>query len=173
MPGGHRRQGPYLVALLFCLLSAPTLRADPIDIGDLSTAQPSTILTILGAILLEAICINFMLRKRRKPRFLIGWLMGVHLLTYPFFVAFVWCLRSWHPFVSAGVGEAIIIVVEGLGIYLICRFVPSKSDKPRATILFSIFASLIGNIVSMVAFPLLLLLFQKMPPVEINHEVKE
>jgi hypothetical protein len=61
------------------LLSAVSLKADPIVIGEGPIFQPEIISKITLAILAEAACILWMLRRRRTPRWFILWLMGMHL----------------------------------------------------------------------------------------------
>jgi hypothetical protein len=56
----------------------------------------------------------------------------------------------------------LVVVVEGTLIYLICRFVPSaKSDLASPSIFKCLLASLIGNIISAAAFPVLIVIHDR------------
>ena len=58
------------------------------------------------------------------------------------------------PFLSC---EGLVVVIEGTLIYLICRFIPSaKSNLASPSIVKCLLASLIGNIISAAAFPVLI-----------------
>jgi hypothetical protein len=55
-----------------------------------------------------------------------------------------------------------VVVVEGTLIYLICRFIPSaKSDLAIPSIFKCLLASLIGNVLSASAFPVLLAIYDR------------
>jgi len=153
--GSSRRMG--FVAVF--MLSIVSLKANPVAEGEgplaLIMAVPVTL-----AILLEAICVSLILLRSRKPHLFILWLMGMHLLTYPIFLGLLWLLHGMHPALAVGLGEGAIIIVEGGLIYLMCRFVPSRqSPLPAPSVSKSLFASLVGNICSAAAFPLLLRVF--------------
>ena len=146
-----------IVAVL--LLSVISLKADPISPGEGSWTFMAFI-PIALAILLEAICIWLMLRRRRTPRFFILWLLAMHLATYPLFLGFLWWLYGTRPAFAMVLGEAAIVLVEGSLIYLMCRYISSRqSSLPLPSMAKSLFVSLVGNICSAVAFPLLLQLF--------------
>ena len=152
---GVRRIG-FLAVLL---LSAVSLKADPIAVGE-GLPQLGVVIPIVFAVLAEAICILLILRRWRRPRLFILWLMGMHLLTYPLFLGWLWLSYGLHPALGVAIGEAMIVFVEGGLIYLICRFLSSaKSELPLPSISRSLFASFIGNICSAGAFPLLMLLY--------------
>jgi len=141
-----RRLG--FLALIF--LSVFSASADPIELPEI------TILISL-AIFLEAVCILLILRRSQKPRFFILWLIGIHLFTYPAFLGFLWLEQNMRPAFAAGIGEGLVMLVEGILIYLICRFIPSaKSDLTAPSIIKCLLASLIGNIISAAAFPVLI-----------------
>jgi 1,4-dihydroxy-2-naphthoate octaprenyltransferase len=71
-----------------------------------------------------------------------------------------------RPAFAVGIGEGLVVVVEGILIYLICRFVPSaKSDLVSPSIFKCLLASLIGNIVSASAFPILLAIYDRFPSI--------
>ena len=122
--------------------------------------QLGVVVPIVLAILLEAICILLMLRRWRRPPLFILWLMVMHLLTYPLFLGLLWLSYGLHPALGVTMGEGLIVLIEGGLIYLMCRFLSSrKSELPVPSISRSLFASLIGNICSAVAFPLLMMLY--------------
>jgi len=146
-----------IVAVL--LLSVISLKADPISPGEEALTFIAFI-PIALAILLEAICIWLMLRCLRTPRFFILWLLAMHLVTYPLFLGFLWLLYGTRPVFAMTLSEAAIVMVEGGLISLMCRYISSRqSSLPVPSISRSLFASLVGNICSAVAFPLLLRLF--------------
>jgi len=153
--GSLRRMG--FVAVL--MLSIVSLKANPISPGE----EPLALIVFIPmtlAILLEAICIWLILRHSRTPRLFILWLLGMHVLTYPLFLGLLWLLYGVHPALAVVLGESAIVLVEGGLIYLMCRFIASrKSPLPVPSVSKSLFASLIGNICSAAAFPLLLWLF--------------
>jgi len=150
-----RRMG-FVVVLMLSIVS---LKANPIsdDEGPLALI---VFIPITLAILLEAICVSLILLRSRTPRLFILWLMGMHVLTYPLFLGLLWLLYGMHPALAVALGEGAIVFVEGGLIYLMCRLVASrKSPLPAPSVSKSLFASLIGNICSAAAFPLLLRLF--------------
>ena len=150
---GVRRIG-FLAVLL---LSAVSLKADPIAVGE-GLPQLGVVIPIVFAVLAEAICVLLILWRWRRPRLFILWLMGMHLLTYPLFLGWLWLSYGLHPALGVAIGEAMIVFVEGGLIYLLCRFLASaKSESPVPSIFKSLFASLIGNICSAVAFPFLMI----------------
>ncbi len=160
MNGGIRNGGLRWLIFLAALLPGGSLRADPIvDFGVSSRSQFGIIFTITIAILVEAVCILLLLRRRRTPRLFFLWLMAMHLLTYPIFLGLVWFSAGARPGLAAGICEGIIVLIEGSLIYLLCRFAPSaKMALPSPSVGKALFASLIGNICSAAAFPLLTLL---------------
>ena len=146
----------FLAALL---LSAVSLKANPIDISSSPTFEFGTVFVIAIAILAEAACIWLLLRRWRTPRLFILWLMGMHLLTYPIFLGMLWLAVGVHPALAVAACEGLIVLIEGSLIYFLCRFAPSaKVALPLPSIGKTLLASLIGNICSAVAFPLLTLL---------------
>jgi hypothetical protein len=141
------------------LVSALSLKADPIDVNAEPIFEVGTIISITLAIFLEAMCIWLLLRRWRTPRLFILWLMGMHLLTYPVFLGLLWLSIGVHPALAVATGEGLVVFIEGSLIYLICRFVPSaKSSLPLPSVGKTLFASLVGNICSAAAFPLLSML---------------
>jgi hypothetical protein len=160
MSGLHNYRFIRLVGIVaVLLLSVISLKADPISPGG-ETWTFIIFIPIALAILLEAICIWLILRRLRTPRFFILWLLAMHLVTYPLFLGFLWLLYGIRPGFAMTLSEAAIVMVEGSLIYVICRYISSpQSSLPVPSISKSLFASLIGNICSAVAFPLLLQFF--------------
>jgi hypothetical protein len=152
-----------LMILAALFLFAFSGRADPISIPERSITPQITIL-IAFSIFLEAICILLLLRRSQKPRFFILWLVGMHVVTYPAFLGLLRLLQDMRPSYAAGIGEGLVVLVEGTLIYLICRFIPSaSSDGPKPSILKCLFASLVGNAVSAAAFPVLMFILFPTP----------
>jgi hypothetical protein len=150
-----RRFG-FLAAIFLSVVSAS---ADPIVIAE-KTLTPEITFLISFAILLEVVCILLVLRRSKKPCFFILWLIGIHLFTYPAFLGFLWVEQDMRPAFAAGIGEGLVVLVEGTLIYLICRFIPSaRSDLATPSITKCLLASLIGNVLSAVAFPILLAIY--------------
>jgi hypothetical protein len=160
---GNLRDGYFyrLGFMAVLMLSVISLKADPISVGE-SPLEHTVFIPITLAILLEAICICLILRRLRRPRLFILWLMGMHLLTYPLFLGWLWLSYGMHPAFAVALGEGAIVFIEGGLIYLICRFISSgNSPLPVPSISKSLFASLIGNICSAAAFPVLLMAYGK------------
>jgi hypothetical protein len=154
---GFRRLG----IVVFLLLSAVSLKANPIEVGE-GSPQLGVVVTIVLAILLEAICVLLMLRRWRRPPVFILWVMIMQLITYPLFLGLLWLSYGLHPALGVTLAEVAIVLIEGGLIWLICRYLSSaKSELPVPSIARSIFASLIGNICSAVAFPFLLMLYTR------------
>jgi len=146
--------------LAVMLLSAVSLKADPIVVGE-GPPRFGMVVPIVLAVLLEAICIRLLLQRWRRPGLFILWLVGMHLLTYPLFLWVLWLSWGLHPALGVAMGEGLIVLVEGALIYLICRFLSSaKSVLPVPSISKSLLVSLIGNISSAAAFPLMIWLYQ-------------
>ena len=147
-----RRLG-FLAAIFLSVVSAS---ADPIELPE-KPLTPEITFLISFAILLEVACILLMLWRSQKPRFFILWLIGIHLFTYPAFLGFLWLEQNMRPAFAAGIGEGLVMLVEGILIYLICRFIPSaKSNLTAPSIIKCLLASLIGNVISAAAFPVLI-----------------
>ena len=140
------------------LLSAISAKANPIEVGMPESPFPlGTIVPITLAILIEAVCISLLLMCRRTPHLFILWLIGMHFLTYPAFLGFLWLTDGYlHPVFAIISGESSVVLIEAALIYLVCRFLPSVNIAlPTASFLKCLFASFIGNICSVVAFPIL------------------
>jgi len=141
------------------ILLAIPVRANPISMPE-KNVTPEISFAIAFAILLEVICVWLILRRARKPRFFIVWLIGMHLLTYPAFVGLLWLLQDMRPASAVASGEGLVVLVEGILIYLICRFmVSSRSDLAAPSLAKCWLASLVGNACSVVAFPILLAIY--------------
>jgi len=142
---------------MLMMLSVLTAQADPIVIDN--PREPISLKTpfiITFAILLEVICIWLILRRSQKPRFFILWLIGMHVLTYPPFLGLLWLFQDTHPVFAAGLGEGLVVLVEGMLVYLICRLVtPSNPELVRPSIPQCLLASFLGNLCSAVAYPIL------------------
>ena len=150
-----------LVFLAAAFLPAASASANPIEMPEKPLTPEITFLMIC-AIMLEVVCILLMLWRSKKPRFFILWLVGIHLFTYPAFLGFLWLEQNMRPAFAVGIGEGLVVVVEGTLIYLICRFAPSaKSDLASPSIIRCLLASLIGNILSASAFPILLAIYDR------------
>jgi hypothetical protein len=150
-----------LVFLAAAFLPAASASANPIEMPEKPLTPEITFLMVC-AIMLEVVCILLMLWRSKKPRFFILWLVGIHLFTYPAFLGFLWLEQDMRPAFAVGIGEGLVVVVEGTLIYLICRFAPSaKSDLASPSIIRCLLASLIGNILSASAFPILLAIYDR------------
>ena len=77
-------------------------------------------------------------------------------------MGFLWLEQNMRPAFAVGIGEGLVVVVEGILIYLMCRFIPSaKSGLASPSIFKCLLASLIGNILSASAFPMLLAIYDR------------
>jgi hypothetical protein len=149
----------WLLAPLF--LSVVSANADPIELPE-KPVTPEITFLISCAILLEVVCIWLVLRRSQKPRFFILWLIGMHLLTYPAFLGVLWLTQNMRPAFAVGMGEGLVVLVEGTLIYLICRFIPpARSDLAAPSIIKCLFASLLGNAFSAGAFPALIMIYDR------------
>jgi hypothetical protein len=143
-----------LVVLMF--LAAFPLQANPIPIGiHEKPVTPEITFLITIPILLEAICWVFLLRRFQRPRLFILWILGMHLLTFPAFLSFLWLLQDMRPALAVAFGESLVVLVEGILIYLICRYVPTRQKFSTASLFRCWLVSLAGNACSLIAFPFL------------------
>lgn len=150
------------VAAFFTTVS---LRANPIELPE-RPVTPEIGFLLTTAILLEVTCVWFLLRRSRKPRFFILWLIAMNLVTYPAFVGLLRLLDDMRPALAVLIGEAVVVIVEGAVIYLICRFSSSQtSELPAPSALKCWLASLVGNACSAAAFPLLLAIYERFSPI--------
>lgn len=141
----------FFAVLVLCPFS---LQANPISIPE-KPLTPEIAFLITFSILLEATCILLLLRHWRRPRFFIIWIIGIHLLTYPAFLSFLWLLQDMRPALAVAFGESLVVLVEGILIYLICRYVPTRQNFPTASLFRCWLVSLAGNACSLIAFPFL------------------
>ena len=140
------------------LLLAVSLKANPIGVNE-GPVSLGIIVPVTLAILMEAVCILLLLRRWRTPRFFLLCLMGMHLLTYPVFLGFLWLSEGLHPALTVAIGEGLIVLIEGSLIYLFCRFAHSaKVSLPMPSFLKCLFASFVGNVCSAAVFPILMIL---------------
>ncbi len=147
----HIRRLGFLAAMFLCVFSA---QANPIELSEKSVT-PEIAFLITISILLEATCLLLLLRHFRRPRYFIIWIIGMHLLTYPAFLSFLWLLQDMRPALAVAFGESLVVLVEGILIYLICSHVPTKQNFPTASLFRCWLVSLAGNACSLVAFPFL------------------
>lgn len=139
-------------------------RANPISMPE-KNVTPEISFAVAFAILLEVICVSLILRRNRRPRFFILWLIGMHLFTYPAFLGLLWLLQNMRPASAVASGEGLVVLVEGVLIHLLCRFmVPSRSDLAPPSLGKCWLASLIGNACSVVAFPILVTIYDHFRP---------
>src|ERR1039457_5167541 len=149
-----------LACLAAAFLPIASASANPIELPEKSIT-PEISLVIGIAILLEVICIWLVLRRARRPRFFVLWLAGMHLITYPAFLGVLWMLQDIRPALAVAVGEGLVVVVEGIIIYLICRYVvPAKPEIEAPSMAKCWLASLTGNVCSAGAFPILVALYE-------------
>jgi Na+/phosphate symporter len=82
-------------------------------------------------------------------------------LTYPSFLGLLWLLQAMRPALAVAIGEGLVVVVEGSIIYAMCGLLaPTAPDLPRPPLAKCWLASLVGNVCSAVAFPVLFALFK-------------
>jgi len=139
-------------------LSAFLAMANPIEVPERPTNAEAIGLTVV-AIGFEVCCVVLLLRKTRRPRLFAVWLLAMHLITFPAFLWFLSLLTSIRPVFSITLGEGLVVIIEGVLIYLICRFAPPRSAEVPPTVSKCVIASLAGNICSAATFPLLVALF--------------
>ena len=167
----YLRRIAFLAAMFFSAVSA---QADPLPMpAPVPMSWTESSLRIGIPILLEAVCVVLLLRRVRTPRFFILWILAMHVLTYPLFrfmlvefdrlsfyrhlvsaLSFLISRRltgSVSFYVRIAIPEVLIIFIEGSLIYLMCRFVPSRTSTLRIPSIPKCWAvSLAGNICSVV-----------------------
>ena len=150
---------PRLGILVALMLAADSTLANPVDLPE-KPVTPELSWMIGIAILIEAICVWWMLLRFRRPRFFIVWLLVMHLFTYPGFLGLLWRLYDLRPAFAVGLGEGLVVVIEGALIYLMCRLSPAaKPGLTTPSMARCWLASLVGNLCSAAAFPLLCMIF--------------
>jgi hypothetical protein len=92
--------------LLLMLFSAFPALANPIPLPEKPVTGPLT-LSVTVAIFIEAICWVLCLRRFRKPRWFILWILGMHLITFPAFVGLLHFLDTLRPAVAVTQPETI------------------------------------------------------------------
>lgn len=132
-----------------------SVQANPISLPE-KPVTPEITLLITAAILLEAICWVFLLRRFEKPRWFILWILGMHLLTFPAFLGLLRFLDTMRPAIAVALGEGLVVLVEGYLVFLICGFIrPSLKKASTPSLVRCWLVSLAGNLCSAMAFPLL------------------
>jgi hypothetical protein len=138
--------------------------ADPISLPE-KPITPEITFLLGSAILLEVACVWAILRRWGKPRFFVLWLIGMHAVTYPGLLALLAALDELRPVSAALIGETVVVAVEGAIIYTLCRFFQQrKSGLSAPSALRCWLASLVGNICSVAAFPVLSAAFERFGP---------
>lgn len=139
----------------FVLIATFSAQANPIPLPE-KPVTPEISFLIPASILLEAICWVFLLRRFQKPRLLILWILGMHLLTFPMFLGVLRFLDILRPVTAVTLGEMLVVLVEGYFVFLICNYFPSPKSVARSPSLVRCWlVSLAGNICSAAAFPVM------------------
>ena len=142
-----------IMAAMFFATSS--LQANPISLPE-KPVTPEITFLIVVSILLEAICWVFLLRRFRKPRLFILWILGMHLLTFPAFLGLLRYLDTMRPAIAVALGEGLVVLVEGYFVFLICSCIRSSVQiAPTPSLVRCWLVSLTGNVCSAAAFPLL------------------
>jgi hypothetical protein len=141
--------------LLVVLFHAVPALANPIPLPEKPVTGPLTF-AVSVAIFIEAICWVLCLRRFRKPRLFILWVLGMHLITFPAFVGLLHFLDTLRPAVAVALGEAFVVISEGLLVFLVCNYfarIPQDASPPGLVRCWLV--SVISNACSIVVFPLL------------------
>jgi hypothetical protein len=141
------------LAVLFCFV--PGLHASPVIFP--GKAQNGVLAVYVAvAMVLEAVCAAWLLRRFRRPRFFALWILGTHLLTFPAFLGAAWLLQPLFRDFTIALAEGLVILGEGWLVCQICRRTPSpiRLTPPSAGQCW--YAVLIANACSLVLFWLLL-----------------
>lgn len=150
------------IFLVVTFLSSGSSWANPISVPEPSVTL-TIVLLVVVSILVEVACVLLLLRRSRKPRFFVLWLIGMHLLTYPSFLGLLWLLEDMRPAFAVAIGEGLVVLVEAMLIYFICRFGPStRPDAAAPSGMKCFLASFAGNACSVVAFPILLTIHDRL-----------
>ena len=141
-----------------------SVQANPIEMPETPVVAENAFL-ISTALMVEILLVWWILRRSRRPRFFVLWLIGMHIITYPAFLGLLSVLHELRPVYSVMVGEGLVVVVEGLIIYGICRLMaPVDSNQSQPSLYKCWLASLVGNLSSVVAFPFLVAAFERFGP---------
>ena len=156
MKNSHRKSWIFRLGIGgVVFLASFSAQANPIPLPEKPVGQEISFL-IFASILLEALCWVFLLRRCQKPRFLILWILGIHLITFPAFLGLLKFLDTMSPVTAVGLGETLVVLIEGYLVFLICSYVrPSRQNASPPSLLRCWLVSLAGNICSAAAFPLL------------------
>jgi len=142
----------FLVALL---CSTPGVQAAPVIFpGRAHNNVVAVYVTV--AILLEAVCVAWLLRPYRRPRFFVVWVFGTHLLTFPVFLGTVRLLQPMFRDFTVALAEGLVVLAEGWLVCQICRRAPSPAYLAPPPVQECWYAALIANACSLLAFWLLL-----------------
>lgn len=141
-----------VLVMLFCAFRA---LANPIPLPEKPVTGPLT-LAVTVAILIEAFCWALCLRRFRRPRLFILWILGMHLITFPAFVGLLHFLDSLRPAVAVTLGESFVVICEGLLVFLACNYLGRTSQYASPPSLSRCWlVSLVSNACSALVFPLL------------------
>lgn len=111
------------------------------------------------ALILEAACVSWLLRKFHRPQFFVLWVLGTHLLTFPAFLGVIWLLQPWLRYFTIALAAGMVVLAEGKLIYQICRRPASLAHLPLPSVGDCWFVALISNACSLLVFWLLLVPF--------------
>jgi hypothetical protein len=154
----HLRSLGFLAALFGFV---PSLHANPALFP--GRAQNSVLAVYVAvAILLEAVCAAWLLRRFRHPRFFALWILGTHLLTFPGFLGAAWLLQPLFRDFTIALAEALVILGEGWLVCQICRRAPSPTRQPPPAVGECWYVALIANACSLMLFWLLLVPVSRM-----------
>jgi len=149
----HRWRVLGLLAALFCC--APGLQAAPVIFP--GRAQNGVlVMFVVAALVLETVCVAWLLRGFRHPRFFVLWILGTHVVTFPLFVVAVWLLQAMLQDFAIALADGLVVLAEGWLIHHICRRLPSPTRLPPPALAECWFVTLIANACSLLAFWLLL-----------------
>jgi hypothetical protein len=149
----HRLRLPGFLVALFSFM--PGLQAAQVIFP--GRAQNNVLAVYIAvAIFLESVCVAWLLRSFRHPRFFVAWILGTHLLTFPLFVGVVWLLQPMFRDFTVAFAEGLVVLAEGWLVGQICRRAPSPMYLAPPPVRECWYAALIGNASSLLAFWLLL-----------------
>jgi len=111
---------------------------------------------VAAALILEAVCAAWLLRRFRHPRFFALWILGTHLLTFPVFLGAAWLLQPLFRDFTIALAEGLVILVEGWLVCQICRRAASPARLTPPAMGECWYVALLANAGSLMAFWLLL-----------------